>query len=421
MNGNVGETLKRLAGATGDNRRKKSEIKPDYLPEMHAGERATRFVIPSLIKICFLLAVATLGALAVVSWLRGIGEPVPHHALTPDNKLDKPVRATAVDVSGDGDPRLMAADDRTLHVGTLIKDLHYWQRKPLKELEPALAAPNIVGLAPEGERLVVVSEKQGRRGLAAFTFPRDLREMKPWSQLIIDTSHAPCLDNETVAAMAVVPDSGERFLGGRGVVVYQVAKRRWAGTISREKDEILSSRVNDLIPTPGGRLAVLGDRGIDAGKWRDGKWVDPVQFTVESGLVGRDVKKGRFFASFSDGAASAGGDLLYLTSDRGLGSLRFSHLSENILPYSIVSEGRAPGLTRQSLLRASESRVRGDVWMVYKTPLENKAFQAALYQTSGHRMSGSGPRTPGRGKPISPWPWTITIRSIPPPGSEIAG
>ena len=115
-----------------------------------------------------------------------------------------------------GDPRLMAADDRTLHVGTLIKDLHYWQRKPLKELEPALAAPNIVGLAPEGERLVVVSEKQGRRGLAAFTFPRDLREMKPWSQLIIDTSHAPCLDNETVAAMAVVPGFGGAFSGRKG-------------------------------------------------------------------------------------------------------------------------------------------------------------------------------------------------------------
>ena len=123
---------------------------------------------------------------------------------------------------------------------------------------------------------------------------------------------------------------------------------------------------NDLIPTPGGRLAVLGDRGIDAGKWRDGKWVDPVTIHVESGLGRQGCEKGRFFASFSDGAASAGGDLLYLTSDRGLGSLRFSHLSENILPYSIVSEGRAPGLTRQSLLRASGIARRGDVWMVYK-------------------------------------------------------
>lgn len=388
MNHNATRATTRIIAVARHWRARGSGTQPGYEPEQHAGQRATIFVTPTLVVLCGVLGLVVCGMLLVALWMRGFGEEVTSGAIKPSNKLDKPVTAVAVDTFSAGGTRLLATDYATLHVGKLIKDLHYWQRQPVAQLAPYLAAPTIVGMAPDHDRIVFLSEKNGRRGLAAFTLPDNIRKMTPWARPILDTSFFPGANDENVSSIAFDPATGDRFIGAAGVGIYNVAERRWKLAITRESKGIEASHVNDLALLPDNRLAIMGDAGITIGQWQGKVWEKPVHFRLASGLVSDHVKLGQFYPSGSDKSATSSGDLVYLTADRGLGELRLNSIGTEASLSTFIGEGRAHALTRPNLLRAAETREHSNLWMVYKSAEATEKYLAASYQVGTHHMRG---------------------------------
>ena len=142
---------------------KNQDTPPDYRPKDHAGQRSTRFIIPTLIQLCVVIGAVASASLLVASHLRGIGEEVPYHAVVPKNKLNKTVTALAVDSTSGYGERLIAADKDSLHVGKGVKDLIHWRRRPIESLESHLAGPTIVEIVPSEGNTLFLSERDGRR------------------------------------------------------------------------------------------------------------------------------------------------------------------------------------------------------------------------------------------------------------------
>ena len=376
---------------------KKREASPDYRPEDHAGQRSTRFIIPTLIQLCVVIGVVACASLLVASHLRGIGEAVPYHAVVPKNKLNKPVTALAVDsTSGYGD-RLIAADKDTLHVGKNLKDLIHWRRRPIEAFESHLAGPKIVEIVPSKGNALFLSERDGRRGLSASTLPPDPEKMIPWNDLILDASFCPGLDNKNIRSVAVGPDNRERFVGADGIGVYEIDGRHWKKHPFGKDEQQKETRVNDIVPLPGRMLAIMSDEGVDLGRRTEGGWSIGNHFDTETGLIENCIKSGNFFPAAGSGdagkgetevAASLTGDLVYRTADLGLGRLRFAESPDRAEVRTLIAGGRAQGLNRKALHRVSEDRKAGNLWMVYKAPEEQNKYLAAVYEIPEHRMNG---------------------------------
>ncbi len=374
---------------------------PDLDSNHHAGQRATLFVLPTLSAFVALLSLLVLATLLISSWMRGIGEEVSHHALAPANRLNKEVTALAIeDAPVEGGSRLLAADRDVLHVGRRVRDLHYWQRKPIEDL--GIEASSIAGMDADTGRLYLMQEEEGKRGLAASSLPEDLGEMEPWKEPILDTSYFKGLD-ETARSVLFQPSNGRRFVAGDGVGPYDVAKRSWDDAITNENDGSGSLRVNDMAPMPHSAMALLGDNGITVGKWTDA-WNRAAHYGREDGLVGDDIAQARFYPAetsewLTDAGgelASAQGDLVYMTSGRGFGRLEFDESGALTRAHPLIGEGSAPGLTRDGIVRADSNRERDKVWMVFDDPDENAGSsdgerfrKVALYQVGAHEMDGT--------------------------------
>jgi len=363
---------------------------PDLKPATHVGQRPTIWVALVLFVISVLGGTTAFAAFYWARTHRGLGEEVPHQAVCPWNRLDKAVAAVTVEMGPQGpSDRLLAADAQTLHSGRRVKDLYYWQRKAVKTLDPSLSDPSIVGLSAHTGRLAVIYEQRGdpRRGIELASLPEDLDRMEVWSRPAIDTSCFPGVDDETASSIVWDESTGRRLIGGPGVGIYDPSHRSWDEVLTQSKGDIGSERVNDLEMVGGNILAVAGTGGIDLGHWSSGGWARTLHVDGKSGLAGDNVRT--IHATRSD-AASNTTDVAYLTTESGLGRLRVN-LGDGRADQmqTLIGEGSAAGLSRQSLVRFGEDDVHNALWMIYRAPQDTGKLRTGLYQIAGHQMTGS--------------------------------
>lgn len=356
---------------------------PDLAPARHRGQRPTIWVATALVLFATMLGSATLGVLYVARSMRGLGEPVPHQAFRPQNRLDREVTAVTVEMAHGRAKRLLAADSKTLHVGDAIKDLYWWQRVPLSALESHWPGPNIVGMSADEGRIVFVCDDNGRRGLAVSTLPEQLEHMSPWSRALLDTSFFPGVNDDNASCLAFDPNTGYRVVGALGVGCYNVAARRWEMVITRESHGLDSFQVNDVEFLPDDGLAIMGDKGISIGRWSGGNWARQDHYDHLSGLVGDDILRARVTA------AGRAYDVTYVSTNQGMGRLRFGvgSASGGAQVERFIGEGKAQGLTRDSLMRAAEDFKRRMLWLLYRSPDASDKLIAALYRVGSHEMS----------------------------------
>lgn len=369
-------------------------------PDRHQGQSPPVFVRAFLLLAALVIGLVLMAVLFVMWLSRPLGERVPSYSLLAANRLTRPV--TAFNVVTDREGRgvgLVVADDQSVHYGRTIKDLLQWWHLPLAELEDQLPAPKLVGLHGRDGRLALVCEREDGicRGLTLGQFPANWRDLRLWAEPVWDTSYFPGLDDRHAHCLLRDPKTGLVLVGARGLGAYDPATSRWLPPLLPGTDGLSSQEVYDLEQLPDGQLAVLGDGGIDLGRLA----VEPARQLVTwtrsshhdqtTGLAGTDVRHGRLL----------GTDLVYVTAGGGLGRLPLDAASRVLDPVTLVGEGRAPGLTRTSLQRASEDRARGAVWMVHEVPDPTDHQAAALYQTQGHQLLATAPD--------AAWPKTATL------------
>lgn len=363
---------------------------PDLEASTHKGQRPTIWVALVLLVLSVLGGLTTFLVLRWARNHRGLGEEVPHQAICPQNQLNKAVTAVTVEVASPrGSQRLLAADRQTFHCGTPVRDLYYWQRKVVSELVPNLTDPVVVGLSAQGGKMAVVYEQKGdpRRGLRLASLPADLGDMTMWSRPAIDTSCFAGINDDTASCLVWDGAGGRRLVGGPGVGVYDPARRCWEDVLTRRRGDISSNYVNDLELVGGNILAVAGDGGLDLGRWSAGQWTKTHHIDATRGLVGDNV---RIIHAIAPDASSSVADLVYLTAKSGMGKLRADLADGGVTQtQGLIGEGRAEGLTRQSLLRFGEDQARGALWMVYQDPRDKAKLRAGLYQIDDHQMNAS--------------------------------
>ena len=385
MNGNVSQAARDIRPKR--HRRLADRIKPHE----HEGQPATFWVRVYLLLGC--IAGGLLLFVALRAWwlLRPLGEPVPNFSLLADHKIDKPVTAFDVvtrDRGGNAD--VVIADEERLHYGRSVKELFLWKHFPLANLRSQLPAPRVVALsAGDARSLFICQERDGvRRGVTAGTLPVSSDDLSFWSQPILDTSFFRGLDDEHAHCLYDEPGTRTRLVGALGLGVYDPPTRRWLGSFSPKNSDLSHKNVYDLEGgIPSGGIAVMGDGGIDLGvvtRHEDSDhvaWDQREHYDQTSGLVGNDVRHGRM----------VGPALVYVTSPGGLGRLHLGDDPPAPATRTLVAEGRAPGLTRDSLRHADEDRARHAMWMVYDTVDPPGNLAVANYETDGHRMIATSP------------------------------
>lgn len=367
-------------------------FEPDLARRTHAGQRPPIWLAAVLLVLSLGVAATVFIGLNMWRARLGLGEMTPHQALLPQNRLDKVVTAVTLETRSSGQSgRVLAADAHTVHYGEPFKELLYWRHWPVKELCPAISKPIVTGLSASEGRVAAVYEQEGdpRRGVHLASLPQGLHDLVSWTRPAIDTSCFPEIDDDTASCLAWDPNAGRRFIGGPGVGVYDVIQRRWEGTLTRAGGEIGSDSVRDLEFVRRDLLAVAGDRGIDLGRWTAGRWAKTCQIDKKSGLAGDNVSI--VHAAASDPSSGAA-DLVYLTAGRGMGRLSLD-LEDGTVQGTqrFVAEGRAEGLSRQSLRCLAEDHARDALWMIYQDPHASEKVRAALYEVPGHQMTAMNP------------------------------
>jgi hypothetical protein len=360
----------------------------DYRARRHAGHRPPFHAIPALAG-WLLLVMAAAGITTYVVnrlwWTRA--ELVSTHGLLPNHRLNKSVTAAAIEMGPRGRERLLVADQSNLFVGTPVKSLRYWQWFPLEQFGQPLAGATIRGLSASDGQAAIVAESGERRTLLIGALPRLGGSPILWDRPVIDASHFLRLSDDTARAALYDRRSRDWLIGAVNVAPYNADTRHWRQQLLPMSSNGAGPRINELTALGDGLVAALGSQGIDTLRFGNGKWVqaDHLGRNGNAGLPGSTPRVAQFSPAFGRPAGS--GDLSYLTEALGLGRVR---LSAGRVEHAetLIGEGRAPGISRESLTRAAAGVGRESAWMLYRSGGKEGALGVAHYRFNTHQMSG---------------------------------